>query len=274
MLNATFIHDVHQTNVPLSCVTCLRLPPLVTRSSTRQNLSILLTKNKERSLEMSNLATQSNPRISQRMGNMINPCLKPYTTRFSSESGFLPSYLSYLVSELRKVSAFFNISLNDRYAENNHSSLKQDHSHLAHRVLYLFSSLGHRTNSCYSCGFSQTSRHWIWYRSCFCPFRHARQVLLVIYLHNFHLLYNTCSSESASVVGRIYMYHYSLSLNKNFKMSNHFMLSMSVRVLVIPLGILTVISFSIDDDWLIRPHRGELELKVMTQIANSSCILN
>ena len=42
-------------------------------------------------------------------------------------------------------------------------------------------------------------------------------------------------------------------------MSNHFTLSMSVKVLVVSFKILTVLS-SVDDDWFIHPHWGELEL--------------
>jgi ATP-binding cassette, subfamily C (CFTR/MRP), member 1 len=45
-------------------------------------------------LEMSKLATPSKPQRST-----TNPCSKPCTARLSNESGFLPFYLSYLVSE-------------------------------------------------------------------------------------------------------------------------------------------------------------------------------
>jgi hypothetical protein len=70
--------------------------------------------------------------------------------------------------------------------------------------------------------------------------------------------YNTCSIESASVVSRIGMYQLFNQI-KNFKMSNHFMLSMSVKVLAISFKIFTILS-SVDDDWFIRPYWGELEL--------------
>ena len=56
------------------------------------------------------------------------------------------------------------------------------------------------------------------------------------------------------------MYHYSIKLRiLIFKMSNHFTLSMSVKVLVVSFKTLTVLS-SVDDNWFIHPHWGELEL--------------
>ena len=42
-------------------------------------------------------------------------------------------------------------------------------------------------------------------------------------------------------------------------MSNHFMLSMSVNVLVICFEMLTILP-SVDDDWFICPYCGELDL--------------
>jgi hypothetical protein len=42
-------------------------------------------------------------------------------------------------------------------------------------------------------------------------------------------------------------------------MSNHYMSSMSVKVLVISFKILTILS-SGDDDWFIHPYWGELKL--------------
>ena len=93
MSNATFIRDVHRTNVQFSCVIYLRILPSVTRSSARWEP---LAKNRNKTRQM---LMQSKPRTNQRMANMTNPYSKPCTTRFSSESGLLVSYLSYLVSE-------------------------------------------------------------------------------------------------------------------------------------------------------------------------------
>ena len=105
-------------------------------------------------------------------------------------------------STFQNIIMFCNINVRDRHAQNDHASIKPGPSQLAHPVLLLFSPVGLRTNSCYC-----TPRHWIWYWSCFCSLCHAR---LVLYLVTLYLLYNTCSIESASVVGRIFIYHYSI----------------------------------------------------------------
>jgi hypothetical protein len=43
----------------------------------------------------------------------------------------------------RIVLVFGNISLRDRHTQNDHSSIKPGHSHLAHRVICLFWFVGH-----------------------------------------------------------------------------------------------------------------------------------
>ena len=49
-------------------------------------------------------------------------------------------------SSFRNVLVLCNISLRDRHAQNDHSSIKSGDSHLACRVICLFSPVGHRTN--------------------------------------------------------------------------------------------------------------------------------
>jgi len=47
-------------------------------------------------------------------------------------------------------------------------------------------------------------------------------------------------------------------------MTNHFTMSMSVKVLVISVRVLTTL-FSVNDNWFIRPNWGELELVAMAR---------
>ena len=46
----------------------------------------------------------------------------------------------------RNVLVFCNVCIHDRHSQNHHSFIKPGHSHLARRLVCLFSPVGHRTN--------------------------------------------------------------------------------------------------------------------------------
>ena len=79
-------------------------------------------------------------------------------------------------------------------------------------------------------------------------------------LQRSYLLYDTCSIESASVVGRTFMYDYSAKLRNSRCQTILYWVCLS-KHLSSP-RVLTTLS-SVNDDWFIHPHWGELELDTM-----------